>query len=276
MNMVSESMIHDDASIDSSFIEKICSIKPDRSHFREGMSDYSYICYIALYQFAVPYCQDKNVLDAACGIGFGSFFLAQTARQVIGLDIDPTCLAYAIQRYQNRNLHFFLTDAVATCFANGSFDIVVSIETFEHIVPEKALLFLREIHRLLVPGGFLIISTPNRRVNRKISRNAAHINEMGVEDFFNLIRSVFPDCRPFYQRKNVLRSMGRFYSVVRVDRLKLRSIFPRSFRKKVSRLAAPQLYSDIPDLLKQLSVHEASSLDELKDAVIQIALCRKS
>ncbi|MCJ7813087.1 class I SAM-dependent methyltransferase [bacterium] len=215
INTVSESIRHDNAIIDSSLVEWIRSIKPDWSYFREGMSDFSYICYMSLYQFAAQYCQDKNVLDVASGMGFGSYFLAQTARRVVGLDIDAKSLEYAVQRYRNRNLHFFLTDATAACFADGSFDIIVSIETFEHILPERAMSFLQEIHRLLVPGGFLVISTPNRRVNRKISRNASHINEMGVEDFFNLIRSVFPDCRPFYQRKNVLRSMGRFYSVVR-------------------------------------------------------------
>lgn len=276
MNRYSESMGRNETLMDSSLIELIRAIKPNWSYFKEGMSDYSYICYISLYRFAAQYCESKQVLDAASGIGFGSCFLVQTARKVVGIDIDLKSLAYAVQRYRHKNLSFLLTDITENGFVSSSFDVIVSIETFEHLIPERAMIFLKEMYRLLKPGGALIISTPNRRVNRKISRNPTHINEMGVNDFFGMIRRIFPDCKPFYQRKNVLRSMGRFYSVVRIDRFRLRAIFPRFVRNRIRKLAAPQLYSEIPDLLKQLKVYEASSLDELEDAVIQIAVCRKS
>ncbi|MBN2030810.1 class I SAM-dependent methyltransferase [bacterium] len=276
MGCFSESPDGNETFIDSSLVDLIRSIKPDWSYFKEGMSDYSYICYISLYLFATRYCEGKQVLDAASGIGFGSYFLTQTAKRVIGIDIDLNSLSYAVQRYHNKNLNFLLTDVTENGFSSSSFDVVVSIETFEHLIPEKAMVFLQEIFRLLKPGGVLIISTPNRRVNRKISRNPTHINEMEVKAFFDLIRRVFPDCQPFYQRKNVLQSMKPFYFVVRIDRLKLRSLFPRFVRNRIRRLAAPRLYSDMPGLLDQLKVHEASCLDELEDAVIQIAVCRKS
>ena len=252
-------------------IEFIKSIKPE---IRQFENNYSYICYIALYEFAAHYCCRKRVLDAACGLGFGSYFLAQIADQVVGLDIDKERIQFASTRYQKASLHFMLSDATSTCLRDHSFDVIVSIETFEHIPPDRAVSFLKEMKRLLAPGGILVISTPNRSIHRQISRNPDHINEIDVDDFFALISRIFGEYEPYYQRKGVLKTMQNFYCIVKKDRFKLRHIIPHSIRRKVNRFIAPELHRDIPDLLDQLKVHKASELQELKDAVFQIAVCQ--
>ena len=271
---LSDISVEQTREVDPKEIDFIKKIRPEWTYFHEGMTDYSYICFISLYRFAAQYCKNKKVLDAASGIGFGCYFLTRTAKHVIGLDTDRQSVDYAINHYKHENLQFLITDATASCFPDQSFDVIVSIETFEHIHPDNARKFLEECRRMLVPGGQFIISTPNRSVHRQISRNPDHINEMDVDDFFNLISQVFSPCEPFYQRKGVLQKMRGFYRVVRFDRLKIRSIVPRWIRRKISGRVAPQLYEDIPVLLQQLRVHRAENLADLKDAAIQIAVCR--
>ena len=47
------------------------------------------------YAFAQAYCEGKEVLDAACGVGYGSVALAETAARVVGADVDANAIAYA-------------------------------------------------------------------------------------------------------------------------------------------------------------------------------------
>ncbi len=48
--------------------------------------------------------------------------------------------------------------------ADGSFDLIVSGQTFEHITQEEGGLLLTQVRRLLAPGGALALDTPNRRL----------------------------------------------------------------------------------------------------------------
>ncbi|NOY57643.1 MAG: class I SAM-dependent methyltransferase, partial [Calditrichaeota bacterium] len=142
----------------TSFMEFINKIRPGSYDAHSFKSEYSYLCYIALYQFATQFCKEKTVLDAACGLGYGSYLLAQNAEKVTGIEIIASNIDFSLQNYQKDNLIFLVADATAMNFRDGQFDVVVSIETFEHIPPTKALQFLEEFRRVLKPGGTLVIS----------------------------------------------------------------------------------------------------------------------
>ena len=59
------------------------------------------------YCVALPAVAGKRVLDAACGEGYGSWLLAGTASEVLGVDIDHAAIAHAARRYAGRsNLRF--------------------------------------------------------------------------------------------------------------------------------------------------------------------------
>jgi len=47
------------------------------------------------YEFARPFCVGKDVLDAGCGVGYGTAYLAETARRVVGVDVDADAIEYA-------------------------------------------------------------------------------------------------------------------------------------------------------------------------------------
>ena len=89
------------------------------------------------------------VLDAACGVGYGSWLLS-TVAEVHGIDIEPEAIDYAETHYAGPT---YETGNVEEEL--GSFDWVVSFETIEHLPnPGLALDNFRESDRL-------IISTPN-------------------------------------------------------------------------------------------------------------------
>ncbi len=131
----------------------------------------------ARYVFALPFVENKTVLDIACGTGYGIGLLRSRARFVTGVDID-TVAANEARRECGENGSVLLGNGLGLPFGDGSFDVITSFETFEHL-HERAQ-FLSELRRVLDRGGSLILSTPNANytlpVNGKPS-NPFHIHE---------------------------------------------------------------------------------------------------
>ena len=113
------------------------------------------------YLLAREYAKDKDVLDIACGEGFGSAILAKTARSVIGVDIAAEAVTHAAIRYRLDNVEFQQGSCAEIPLDNNSIDLVVCFETIEHHDEHKAM--MAEIKRVLRPGGVLIISSPDKK-----------------------------------------------------------------------------------------------------------------
>ncbi len=73
-------------------------------------------------------------------------------------------------------------------YADNSFDSLVSFQVIEHI--ENDTLFLKEIFRVLRPGGIALITTPNRI--QSLSRNPWHIREYTADELTQLAKNIFP------------------------------------------------------------------------------------
>lgn len=160
------------------------------------------------YHFVAPLVAGRDVLDVACGEGYGSALMARSAAYVTGADISPTAIEHARAQYAGHaNLEFREADCAALPFADASFDVVVSFETLEHIEAQEA--FLDEIRRVLRPGGVVAISCPNKA---EYSDKRDHINEFHVRELYRdelaaLIRARFPHAAWYGQRPG-------FFSVV--------------------------------------------------------------
>ena len=108
--------------------------------------------------FATKFASGQ-VLDCACGVGYGSDILLRDGtgvRGVAGVDIDPEAIGYAVVNYAREGLTFECADAVK--FDGGPFDTVVSFETIEHVPDPEAL--IDNLARLVKPGGTLVASVP--------------------------------------------------------------------------------------------------------------------
>ena len=111
------------------------------------------------YRFAADYCRGKDVLEVACGTGQGLGYLKARARSVIGVDCTYSSLSAAQHHYRGR-IPLLCADAQSLPFPGARFDAVVLLEAIYYL--PSAEVFIREMHRLLRPGGVLVIGTVNK------------------------------------------------------------------------------------------------------------------
>jgi SAM-dependent methyltransferase len=154
------------------------------------------------YVFASRLAAGKRVLDAACGEGYGAALLARTAANVLGVDIDAASIAHARERYGARtpNLAYEQRDATRLDFAPGSFDLVVSFETLEHVDAQERL--LDGFSRVLADDGVLVISSPDRHAYSEVAgfRNEFHTRELDRGELLGLLKPRFADVRLYGQK----------------------------------------------------------------------------
>lgn len=141
-----------------------------------------------------------DVLDIACGEGYGSFILAEVARSVVGVDIADEAVNHAIEKYQASNLRFLKGNCAQIPVVSASIDLVVSFETIEHHDQHEAMML--EIRRVLRPNGILLISSPNRpEYDKTLSEpNEYHVKELDFDEFAYLLKRYFPQTRFYAQR----------------------------------------------------------------------------
>ncbi len=155
------------------------------------------------YCYAAQWVAGKKVLDIACGAGYGSALLAQTAAEVMGVDISPEAVTHARAAYPLANLQFVVGQASAIPDSGQElFDVVVSFETIEHVDQSTQQAFLKEIKRVLKPEGMLIISTPNKLVYSDLPKyhNEFHVKEFYFREFKTFLQQYFKETAFLGQR----------------------------------------------------------------------------
>ncbi|WP_292054454.1 rhamnan synthesis F family protein [Martelella sp.] len=152
------------------------------------------------YFLARELCRGLDVLDIASGEGYGSALLAQVACSVVGVEVDEESVKHAKNNYHADNLEYRAGKAEEIPVDGGSVDCVVSFETIEHFYDQEK--FLAEIKRVLRPGGFALISSPNRDVYSGFGTppNPHHVRELTQDEFQDLLSHRFQNVAFFGQR----------------------------------------------------------------------------
>jgi SAM-dependent methyltransferase len=143
------------------------------------------------YLMAREWCRGKDVLDVASGEGYGTALLAQTASSATGVELAQEAVDHANMSYAAPNLRYIAGDARALPVADAAFDVVVSFETIEHFAEQD--MFVRDIRRVLRPGGVLIVSTPDRDnySPAETPANPYHVQELTDAEFAALLHAHF-------------------------------------------------------------------------------------
>jgi ubiquinone/menaquinone biosynthesis C-methylase UbiE len=153
--------------------------------------------HLARYEYARQFVSGLDILDVACGTGYGSQMLAEAgAQSVLGIDISRETVDFARAHYASKKTRFELGDAQNLYeVRNQTVDVVVSFETVEHVPNADA--FLAEVSRVLKPGGTFIVSTPDfrqgsfkQRLTGKL-RNEFHVREYTGNEFLKVLRNSF-------------------------------------------------------------------------------------
>jgi ubiquinone/menaquinone biosynthesis C-methylase UbiE len=135
----------------------------------------------------------KRVLDVGCGTGTLVLALARSAPgvDVVGVDADPAILEMARAKAGSAGVQveFIVGQVNALRFPDASFDLVISTLVFHHLLPEMKRQALREIQRMLRPGGRLLIADFGRA------------SSFWRRTMFNLVRLLdgFPNTRDHAQ-----------------------------------------------------------------------------
>lgn len=159
------------------------------------------------YIWASNFVEGKRVLDLASGEGYGAEILARRAHSVCGVDIDEEAVSHASARYRQSNLEFIkgcLTEVPIS--GAHSFDVITCFEALEHIDQHDEM--MREVRRLLKPGGLFIVSVPNKETyNVDGGPNPFHVREPTFDEFNELLTRYFPAIMFLGQRLRTCSSM---------------------------------------------------------------------
>lgn len=138
--------------------------------------------HIFAYQNVLPYIKG-SVLEVGCGEGYGSKMLFPKATKYTAIDKFEALNKENLAGIEFKQMNI----PPLTGFADNSFDVVVTFQVIEHI--ENDELFVKEINRVLKPGGKLIMTTPN--IKMSLTRNPYHIREYTYQQLETLTKKYF-------------------------------------------------------------------------------------
>jgi ubiquinone/menaquinone biosynthesis C-methylase UbiE len=129
-----------------------------------------------------------DVLEVGCGEGRGVALLMEQAKNFTAVDkIKP--LVDALQEKHPTGRFISMNIPPLSGLADNAYDVVVSFQVIEHI--QHDFLYLKEIHRVLKPGGVALLTTPNRKMS--LSRNPWHTREYLPEELKTLAKKIFQE-----------------------------------------------------------------------------------
>ncbi len=150
--------------------------------------------HLAVYEWVAERCGGLDVVDMACGEGYGVEVLARRARRVTGVDANPEAHEHARLKYTRPGVSFvrdLVQDYAVPC------DAVVFLQTIEHV--EDPADVLGHFRDLLRPGGTAYVSTPNLLTlappGAAKSDNPWHLKEYRAEEFRQLCAGAFGDVK---------------------------------------------------------------------------------
>ncbi len=137
------------------------------------------------YVAALPYIKG-DVLEVGCGEGRGLDLIIPKASSFTAVDKIESALTKLRVKYPDGKFLSMNIPPLAQ-LADNSYDVLVTFQVIEHI--ENDALFLKELHRVLKPGGIALVTTPNRKMS--LTRNPWHVREYLAAELKQLAEKYF-------------------------------------------------------------------------------------
>lgn len=189
------------------------------------------------YLFACQFVKHKVVLDAGCGVGYGTYILSRygNAQEAVGIDISQKAVDYAKSKYKLANVKFKKGNLEELAYVRDkSIEIIVGFEVIEHLQNQEK--FLMQVKRIIKNEGIFIVSTPNKFTQPR--GNLFHTKELYPQELFLLLKKNFKHVEVFHQA-------FEFAEIIKAEREKT------SFSLKENFVQTKRLtYTPPPDLKK--------------------------
>lgn len=199
-----------------------------------------------------------NVLEIGTGSGYGIELISQNASEFLTIDKFP----YSGNELPKNVTFKQMSVPPLTGIESESFDYVISFQVIEHIEDDHQ--FVKEIARVLKPGGQFIVTTPNK--NMSITRNPWHVREYTIDELDNLLKDYFSSV----ETKGVFgnQKIAKYYqenkdSVARItkyDIFDLQHRLPRQFLQIpydiLNRMNRRKLLSQNTDLVSDITMED--------------------
>src|SRR5688572_29127444 len=221
-----------------------------------------------------------DVLEVGCGEGRGVGLLMQHSKSFTAVDkiqevIGDLKIKYPSGRFLSMNI------PPLNELKDNAYDSIASFQVIEHI--QDDVLFLKEIYRVLKPGGIALLTTPNRSMS--LSRNPWHIREYLPDELKNIAAKIFPNVEmkgitgkekvmDYYQRNK--RSVKR---ITRFDIFNLQYNLPASILKVpyeiLNRWNRNKLQSNDSRLVTDIKHEDYIVVDDARAALDLLLIVRK-
>lgn len=165
-----------------------------------------------------------KIIELGSGEGYGIKLLSPLASEYLAVDKFETDTA-DLKNVEFRQQILPSLEGIA----DNSFDYAVTFQVIEHIHDDKT--FVSEIHRVLKPGGMLLLTTPNRPMS--LTRNPWHIREYSANELKALVAGSFSkvEVKGVYGSETVMnyheQNKASVKKITRFDVLNLQYRLPR-------------------------------------------------
>lgn len=239
--------------------------------------------HLAAYEFALSQLRPEDrVLDLGCGTGYGTTLLAESCAEITGVDYSAEAVAYASEHYGSPKCTFREGDALNTGLPDGSVDAVCSVQVIEHIEDQEG--FIKEVLRVLAPGGRFVVATPNKATYSPDADVgfAYHYKEYRGQELADFLSGYFTSVGLYglfgksvlarvYHDKDLSRYGRATGPLYKVAAPRLLGVMPRFVRKKVRKL----LWHRHKD--SEITTGDFVMTDDMPvdDSLDLVAVCRK-
>lgn len=220
---------------------------------------------LSAYHQAKPYIKG-DLLELGCGEGRGVELLAPIADSYVGIDKITSVVENLEKRFPD---YQFMSGVFPPFpFEDDSFDTIITFQVIEHLKDDEG--FIKEIHRVLKPGGKALITTPN--IKMTLSRNPWHEREYTGDELKALCEKYFDkvDMKGIAGSEKVLeyheRNRASVQRIMRFDIFDLQHKLPAGLLRIpydiLNRMNRNKLRETDDELVKSITVQDFNLMDQ--------------